>query len=222
MTGADGADIQIKTGWDNDADLIATWRRGVEDFRLNRQQGQPHHRLVMVEAAGMKPMIEAITRDYSIPVIPSGRFDSLTVKHDLAEALGDYDAVEILHIGDHDPSGVHVFSSAAEDISALASGLGHDTDIRFTRLAVTREQVAELGLPTAPPKEKDKRSFDGNETTQAEAIPPDVLAQIITDAINERLDHEAYASVLAREASIRAELTATLAGLLGENDGGGA
>ena len=169
----------------------------------NRQQGQPRHRLVMVEAAGMKPMIEAITGDYSIPVIPSGGFDSLTVKHDLAEALGDYDAVEILHIGDRDPSGVHVFSSAAEDIRALAIGLGFDTDIRFTRLAVTPEQVAELGLPTAPPKEKDKRSFDGNETTQAEAIPPDVLAQIITDAIIERLDHGAYAAVLAREASIR-------------------
>jgi hypothetical protein len=79
--------------------------------------------------------------------------------------------------------------------------------------------VAELGLPTAPPKEKDKRSFDGNETTQVEAIPPDVLAQIITDAIQERLDHETYAALLAREARIRAELAATLDGLLGEDDG---
>ena len=214
----DGADIQIKMGWDSAADLIATWRQDVESFRLNRQQGQPGHRRIMVEAAGMKPMIEAITGDYSIPVIPSGGFDSLTVKHDLAEALGDYDAVEILHIGDHDPSGVHVFSSVAEDVAALATGLGYDTDIRFTRLAVTPEQVAELGLPTAPPKEKDKRSFDGNETTQAEAIPPDVLAQIITDAINERLDHETYAAVLERETRIRVDLFVTLDRLLGDDD----
>lgn len=216
----DGADIQIEIGWDSVADLIGTWRRDVRGFRLNRQRGQPQHRLVMVEAAGMKPMIEAITRDYSIPVIPSGGFDSLTVKHDLAEALGDYDAVEILHIGDHDPSGVHVFNSAAEDIQALARGLGHDTDIRFTRLAVTPEQVAALNLPTAPPKETDRRAFNG-ETTQAEAIPPDVLAQIITDAINDRLDHDAYATVLAREADGRVQLAAALDRMLGEDDGEG-
>jgi hypothetical protein len=215
----DGADIQIKMGWDSAADLIATWRRDVENFRLNRQQGQPRHRLVMVEAAGMKPMVEAITGDYSIPVIPSGGFDSLTDKHDLAEALGDYDAVEILHIGDHDPSGVHVFSSVAEDIRALAIGLGYDTDIRFTRLAVTREQVAELGLPTAPPKEKDKRSFDGSETTQAEAIPPDELVRIIRTAIIHRLDDDAYQHVLEREKDARRRLAERFDRLLGDWEG---
>jgi hypothetical protein len=211
----DGADIQITLGWDSDADLINAWRNSASTFRLDRQHGQPHRLLVMIEAAGMKPIIETVTADYSISVIPSGGFDSLTVKHDLADALGVYTAVEILHIGDHDPSGVHVFSSAAEDIQALAVGLGlgHDTDIRFTRLAVTPEQVATLNLPTAPPKEKDRRAFEG-ETTQAEAIPPDVLAQIITDAIEQRLDRKAYNSLLKREARIRNQLIERLDRLL--------
>ena len=41
--------------------------------------------LIMVEAAGMKPQIEAAVRDWSIPVIGSGGFDSLT-----ANAYGMY------------------------------------------------------------------------------------------------------------------------------------
>jgi hypothetical protein len=47
----------------------------------------------------------------------------------------------------------------------------------FTRLAVTPAQITELELSTAPAKEIDRRSFAG-ETTQVEAIPPDVLAAI--------------------------------------------
>jgi hypothetical protein len=41
-------------------------------------------------------------------------------------------------------------------------------------------------LETAPPKVTDRRAFSG-ATCQAEAIPPDVLAQILRDAIEARL-----------------------------------
>ena len=123
----------------------------------------------------------------------------------------------MLHIGDHDPSGVHLFSSMAEDVDALIRDLGLPGEALFTRLAVTPEQVAELGPPTAPPKANDHRSFEG-ETTQAESIPPDVLAQIVTDAITDRLDPAAYAAVLARESAIREGLVVTLDRLLGDDD----
>ena len=78
-------------------------------------------------------------------------------------------------------------------------------DVTFTRLAVTPEQMVELAPPTAPAKETDKRAFEG-ETCQAEAIAPDDLAGIIREAIDERLDRDAYAEVLDREQAIRASL----------------
>lgn len=75
----------------------------------------------------------------------------------------------------------------------------------FTRLAVTPDQIRELGLPTAPPKDGDRRAFTG-ETCQAEAIAPDDLAGILQTAITSRLDMDAYAAVLAREEDVRREL----------------
>jgi hypothetical protein len=113
-----------------------------------------------------------------------------------------------------------LFSSMAEDVDALIRDLGLPGEALFTRLAVTPKQVAELGLPTAPPKATDRRSFEG-ETTQAEAIPPDVLAQIVRDAITDRLDPAAYAAALARESEIADRLVATLDRLLGDDDGEG-
>ena len=58
---------------------------------------------------------------------------------------------------------MHLFSSMAEDVEALISDLGLPGEARFIRLAVTPQQVAELELPTAPPKKNDRRSFDGED-----------------------------------------------------------
>ena len=210
----DDAETHTTIGWESPGELIATWLEEARYFRLDRQQGQPRRLLVMVEARGMKPQIETATGEYGVPVIGSGGFDSLTAKYQLAGNLGCHDGLtEVLHIGDHDPSGVHLFSSMADDTTALIRDRDLSGQVLFTRLAVTPAQIAELGLPTAPPKETDRRSFEG-DTVQAEAIPPDVLAQIVAKAIHERLDEAAYQSVLDRESHIRRELSDRLRTLL--------
>jgi hypothetical protein len=219
----DVAEIVVRTGYESAADLIDTWRRDAETFRLDRWPNQPQRLVLMVEAAGMKPQIENAVGTYRVPVIPSGGFDSLTAKHDLAQALGENDKLtEVLHIGDHDPSGGHLFLSMEEDVEQLIADMGLPGRAEFTRLAVTPEQIRRLRLPTAPPKATDDRAFEG-ATTQAEAIPPDVLAQIVRDAVTERLDQVAFKKVLEREKCIRKELTEKLARLLGDDiDAGGA
>ena len=195
--------------WTGAAELVETFIAEAERFRLDRQQGQPSKLLFLVEAAGMVPLVENIAAPYGITVISSGGFDSTTAKHDLAQTLAELPAAEILHIGDHDPSGVHVFSSIAEDVDAFYLAISDGQRPKFTRLAVTPEQTVELALPTAPPKETDRRSFEG-ETTQVESIPPDVLVEIITKAITERLDRAAYDAVLALEEHTKAQFRRVL------------
>ena len=144
-----------------------------------------------------------------------GGFDSLTAKHDLARELADVLASgvrpAVLHIGDLDPSGVHLFSSLAEDVSAMVESLVGQTPI-FSRLAVTQDQVDRLGLVTAPPKPTDNRRFTG-QTVQAEAIAPDVLSDLLRNAIEARRDPWGTDAVLTREKEIRADLRARLEGI---------
>jgi hypothetical protein len=73
---------------------------------------------------------------------------------------------------------------------------------------VTPEQIADLALETQVKKVSDNRAFGGRttRTCQAEAIAPDVLAQIVRDAIESRIDHKALRRVLAREKRVRREL----------------
>jgi hypothetical protein len=195
--------------WESPAQFVQGFVNAIDTFRLDRQAGQLRRRIFAVEAAGMVPLVEQIADPYGITTISSGGFDSTTAKYDLAQSLSAYPGAEILHIGDHDPSGVHMFSAMTEDVKAFCVGLGFEPPL-FTRLAVTPEQIARLSLPTAPAKETDRRSFVG-ATTQVEAIPPDVLAGIISDAITTRLDREAYDAVLAKEERAKARLKRTFA-----------
>jgi hypothetical protein len=161
--------------------------------------------VLLCEAAGMVPQLGSVVEDYGLPVISSGGFESVTEKHKLAVELSDYaEPVEVLHIGDHDPSGAHLFLAMAEDVQAFA-----DWPITFTRLAVIPEQIEELALPTAPAKATDRRAFEG-ETCQAEAIPPDVLAAIVLDAIQSRLDQSAFDEVIERELAMQLDLDGRL------------
>jgi hypothetical protein len=127
----------------------------------------------------------------------------------LAQTLSEFPGAEVLHIGDHDPSGIHVFSSMAEDVQAFGAGLDAFILPVFTRLAVAPEQILELSLPTAPAKETDRRSFEG-ETTQVEAMPPDILVEIVRESITSRIDADAYESVLAEEERTKVQFRQTL------------
>ena len=77
--------------------------------------------------------------------------------------------------------------------------------MRFTRLAVTPDEIVEFDLPTVPPKMTDRRAFTG-ATCQCEAIAPDVLSRIVRDAIEERIDRAVFDRVLRKEQKMRREL----------------
>jgi hypothetical protein len=205
----DGITKRTPHYWKDAAELVETFINSAEQFTLDRQTGQPSRIFFAVEAAGMVPLVEEIAAPYGITVLSGGGFDSTTAKYDLAQTLSEFPASEVLHIGDHDPSGVHLFSSMAEDVHAFVAGLDVSALPIFTRLAVTAEQIAALSLPTAPAKETDRRSFEG-ETTQVEAIPPDILVEIVREAITSRIDEAAYQAVLAKEERVKEQFRQTL------------
>ena len=101
----DGATLREASGWDSPAQLVATFVYSAQNFRFPRQRGQPRRLLIAVEAAGMVPQVERVAAPFGIPVSSGGGFDSLTAKHDLACLLAGWGRAEVLHIGDHDPSG---------------------------------------------------------------------------------------------------------------------
>jgi hypothetical protein len=207
----DGLTELCKSGWQSEDALLSAIVSEAENFTLDRQDSQETKLIIWCESGGMAPQLATAVKKYQIPVLSSGGFDSVTTKHMIARRIADLGDVEILHIGDHDPSGVHIYSSLDEDLTAFVEHFGGSVTV--TRLAVTPEQIAELNLPTAPRKRSDNRSFAGEETTQAEAIPPRKLREIVINAIEDRLDRDAFDAILEREVVIRERLSERLGAL---------
>lgn len=201
--------------WTGIEQVMRTVRSIADRYTLDRQIGQPVRLFVMCEAGGMAPMLFRAVEEYGVGVMSSGGFDSLSAKYRFAQELTTYGRTEILHIGDHDPSGVHLFKALAEDIQEMCIGLDAGGVPTFTRLAVTPEQIEAMSLPTAPAKKTDKRAFEG-ETVQAEAIPPDVLIDIVRQAVIDRQDATARLDVLEQEERDREELRALIGGEVGQ------
>lgn len=192
-------------------------------YHRNPMQDQPYNIEVWCEAEGMVPMLGQMLRPWGISATGSGGFSSVTVTHGFAQKVLGHDdrPTVMLHIGDFDPSGESIFESMCQDIGAFVIGrhggkwnseTGETLELHGfedpdhapffipRRVALTADQVDEHDLPTAPPKASDSRSakWEG-ETTQAEAMPPDLLERILVDAVTEWIDQDVYDEVQAQQ-----------------------
>jgi hypothetical protein len=201
--------------WDDAADFWAGVRRNAEDFRLDRQKGQPRYLIVMCEAAGMAEQLYQVTEKYGIGVESGGGFDSTHDKHRLGENWArEGRPVCVLRIGDYDASGAAMNNNIAEDIGAFARYYGGEVEV--VTVAIIPEQ-ARGKLPSAPPKVTDDRGtvFTDSETWQAEALDPNDLVRYLEQAILDRFDLDIYEAVLAEEDGIRNELITRLDDIAG-------
>lgn len=212
----DGVKVEAPLGFDGLPDFVDTVRAAAGNYRRERLEGQPSAVEVWAEAGGMVPQAVRVANPYGVPVYSCGGFDSVTAKYDAAQrAVAAERPTIVLHIGDHDPSGVSLYTAAAEDVAQLAYDLGGKHSVTFYRVAVTVEQVERHQLPTAPAKKDDKRgAWLGGGTVQAEALPPDVLAAELRHAVETVLDLTTYRALLRQERAERDQLVVRVGSLV--------
>lgn len=206
----DGVMVSARDTYDGlDAFHEDTARRAIE-YRRDRQAGQMHRIELWCEAAGMIPQLGRVAAEFSVPVYSASGFVSLSGIRQIADrALAHTRPLVVLHVGDLDPSGESIYDRIARDARAFVHADRTTTvpDVIAERVALTREQVEQFELPTAPAKRTDSRSarWSGG-TCQLEALPPDVLADVVGEAISRRLDSSLLERVIRQEQDDRAEL----------------
>lgn len=195
------------------------------NFTLDKLANQSSSIRVHCESVGMLPQLRRVCEPYSIPVYSCSGFDSLSVKHDLMQEIMRAYGYEgkrtiVLHLGDHDPSGASIFNDGmAADVMGFLEGECENLPywkasrlVRFTRVAMLSEQAERLGVPSAPAKVTDSRSKSWGDvpTYQLEAMPPDVLAEYLEDAILDYVDTDQLAEDRASEREHRINILGQL------------
>jgi hypothetical protein len=116
--------------------------------------------------------------------------------------------VHIIHLGDHDPSGIDM-SRDIEDRLNMFKVQG----LTVNRIALNMDQIEQYNPPPNPAKLSDSRATSyverfGDESWELDALEPSVITELINDAVFELRDPDKWEEDLETEEKQKAQLVA--------------
>ncbi len=173
-------------------------------YHRDRQQDQPRHIEVFAEKNTLYRIVERACAEYYVPFSIGRGFCSVPVWRDMAKRFNrsGKERMTLIVVSDYDPAGLNLGDDAIRSL-----GL-HGVAVDGQRIAVTREQIDELGLADDfnPAKSEQKGVLDAfiertgdAKTWEVEALPPDYLVEQIKAAIEANMDMQLYHEICDEE-----------------------
>ena len=187
-----------------------------EHFRLNRQRNQENYVEVWCEKDALSSVLERVTREFHIRLMVNRGYTSVTAMHDAYQRMrGHHDYGNsrwkhkrntILYLGDHDPSGLDMVRDIEDRMHEF--GLVY---LNVKHIALTWDQVIEYDPPPNPAKFSDPRAkwyMDkwGKESWEVDALPPNVLDDLLRECIENEIDMDIFEECLYYEEEDREKL----------------
>ena len=183
-----GRYVRQNAHWDSPKEIIEAAAR---QYRIDTRATQPYYLETWIEKDSLVSILEDICLPLDVPCFSCRGFSSVTALYEASERIkADGRPSIILYCGDHDPSGLRI----AQNIEESLSQTFEVTNLTFRRIGITYEQVKAMNLPPFPAKEKDKnydwyvRTTGLTEAWEVDALPPEILKKLYTDAISEYTD----------------------------------
>ena len=177
------------------------------NFRLDLWADQPWRPEVWVEKEALADVVGRICGQLRVDFFPCRGYVSQSEQWRAGRRLADYiykgQRPLILHLGDHDPSGLDMTRDNRDRLGLFAG-----TPITVVRLALNRNQIEQYQPPPNPAKVTDSR-FEayqrehGDESWELDALNPEVIHNLIDEAICHVRDEALWSAALGREASDR-------------------
>lgn len=124
------------------------------------------------------------------------------------EKLEDGKECMLIHLGDHDPSGIDMTRDNRNRIDMFSHSLG---EVEVRRIALNMDQIERYQPPPNPAKLSDSRaggyiSEHGYSSYELDALEPSCIIQLIQDNINSVIDHDMWAEIEEQEIEKRSLL----------------
>jgi hypothetical protein len=189
------ADTDFDTEVEQGKRQVGAW---MENYHLNRWENQNTYVEVWIEKKALQGVFEGPCKEAGVGLAPCKGYPSLTFLHEARQRFNMYNGEKnlvMLYFGDYDPSGEDIPRSLKENIRRMGC------DIEVKRIALNKELIEELGLPSAPTKMTDSRSanWDGEGAVELDAVEPNTLKNMCEDAIEELFDSSLYEELEERE-----------------------
>lgn len=196
---------------------LATWEKpqdilesAAKQYREDVWESQGCYAEVWVEKDALVGVIEPICNKLRMPFIACRGYMSQSEQWEAGRRflrkMADGKDCFIFHLGDHDPSGLHMTQDNAERVRMFAEGRVH-----VRRLALNYDQVEEYNPPPNPAKMTDPRANDyvaehGDTSWELDALEPSVISELIQDAYDSIIDLDKWDEAIEKEVTAKDRL----------------
>lgn len=163
---------------------------------LDLWEGQERRIEVWVEKQALEEVAQRAASSYRVGYFACKGYVSQSemwrAGNRMVEAFDAGQEPLILHLGDHDPSGIDMTRDIQERLSLFA---GERVEVR--RLALNMDQIRELNPPPNPAKVTDSRfegyrALYGSRSWELDAVSPERLVEIIKSEIEAEVDVDQF------------------------------
>lgn len=192
--------------WNNPADVIASAKYS---YLLNKWEGQPNYIEVWVEKDALVDIVGQACYPLDTPFFSCRGYTSQSEMWSAAQRFirqnKHRDNCYIIHLGDHDPSGIDMTRDIQERLNLFGA------DVYVKRVALTMEQIGTYNPPPNPAKITDSRCSKymeefGDESWELDALEPKVITDLIKEQVTMYRDDEIYQAVCDLEEREKEEL----------------
>ncbi len=196
--------------WENVAGFADTVRRA---YRRDVWNDQSLYMEVWCEKDALSGFFEDVLDEYGVTLSVGRGYDSWSSVYEASERLSYWSnagiPIVMLCFGDYDPSGKDIVRSLQERMTFFRC---YPT---FVKAALTKEQIIEHRLPHDYAKPQDPRYAKhvaefGNMAVELDALPTDVLIQLLRKSVEDTMSMSALEATQAQEAVDRRRIVQVL------------
>lgn len=200
--------LRTNSHWDSPGEII---KGAARQYRIDKWSTQPVRIEVWIEKDALIGVIGETCTQLDVPYFSCRGYTSTSSVWNASQRLMAYVEVDqvpiILHLSDHDPSGIDMTRDIKERLELF---MGVDT-FMIRRIALTMEQVRELNPPPNPAKVTDSRSPAyvrryGRNSWELDALEPRYLVNLIERNIGAPRDNALWQEQVEIEDEGRREL----------------
>lgn len=182
--------LRERTHWDSPSDIV---RAAMKGYHIDMWRNQDNYVEVWVEKDALIDVVKTACEPLDVPCFSCRGYVSQSEMWNASQRLCDKDDkdITIIHLGDHDPSGIDMTRDIDDRLHLFGA------DLYVDRIALTMDQVRAQNPPPNPAKLTDTRCQGyireyGDQSWELDALEPSYLTKLITGAILDLRDEAAW------------------------------
>lgn len=185
--------------FENLSDLIEA---ACSSYRLPRWKGQKFYVELWVEKDALSGVLAPIASEFHVTLMVNRGYSSQSAMYEsglrFRRACKDGQRGILIYLGDHDPSGEDMVRDVQDRLDLFGCS------VEVEKIALTMAQVRQYNPPPNPAKMTDSRSaayvaIHGASSWEVDALPPDVLAELIRRRLREIANMAMMRRVMKKE-----------------------